>query len=158
MIKLLSTISDIILLSFTVFPCKVNSKHIKHNLKSSIINFVYELPHQFLNDLRLKILGNLENRRKSSNCVETQASVQFLLQRLIFGNNAQNLRKSRYLSDEFSGLVQFYLIFLLMTKYFVSDCRCSSGSYYCWYRVTRNTFQYLVEMRKCCKHCIKWRN
>ena len=30
----------------------------KRYLKSSIVNSVYELPHEFSNNLRLKILGN----------------------------------------------------------------------------------------------------
>ena len=43
---------------------------------SSIIKHVYELPHKFLNDLRLRILGNEEMKRKSQDLVETQAIVQ----------------------------------------------------------------------------------
>ena len=88
MMKLLPTISDIIFLPFTMFPCKFNLLRVKHN-------FVFKLPHELLTDLRRKILGNWERQRKSQNCVETQTSIPKALQKLVFGNNAQNLRESR---------------------------------------------------------------
>ena len=43
-----TAISHIIRLLFTVFRSKFNSPQVKWNLISSIINFVYELPHDFL--------------------------------------------------------------------------------------------------------------
>ena len=82
-----STIIDIIFLQFTVFPCNFNSPQVKWNLISGIIHFVYELPNELPNDLK-------EMKRKSQNWVETQPSVQFPLQKLIFGNSSQ----SRYYS------------------------------------------------------------
>ena len=39
-----------------------------------------------------------------------------------FGKSEQNLCKSRYQSLVFSGLLKFYLLFLLFAKYFVTDC------------------------------------
>lgn len=68
--------SDIIFLQCTVFLCTFNLPEVKQKLMSSIINHVYELPHKFLNDLRLRILGNEEMKRKSQDLVETQAIVQ----------------------------------------------------------------------------------
>ena len=55
-LMLLSTMSGIIfLLSFTVFPCKINLPQVKRNLKSFIraCELVYELPHELPNDLKL---------------------------------------------------------------------------------------------------------
>ena len=69
-LQLLSTISDIIFLQFTVFPCKADLSQVKRNLKFSIINYVYKLPHELPNDLRLRIFGK-ENFRKSQNWMET---------------------------------------------------------------------------------------
>ena len=40
---------------------------IKQNLISSILNFVYELPHKFLNNLSLKIFGNKEKKENKKN-------------------------------------------------------------------------------------------
>ena len=51
------------------------------NYVSSIIKFEYELPHELPDDLRLGTLGNQEMTMKSQIWVETQASVQSLLQK-----------------------------------------------------------------------------
>ena len=53
---------------------------------ASIINFAYELTH----DLRFRTIANKEITRKSLNSVETLASVQSSLQKLIFGKSGQN--------------------------------------------------------------------
>ena len=42
----------------------------------SIINFVYELPHELLNDLRLRMLRNYEISGKSQSWFETEPSAQ----------------------------------------------------------------------------------
>ena len=44
-----------------------NSPQAKPYLLSSIVNPVYELPHELQNNLRLTILGKLEMERKSQN-------------------------------------------------------------------------------------------
>ena len=49
--------------------------------------------------------------------MDTQASAPSSLQKLIFGNRGQNIRKRRYQS-----LAQYRLIFLPFPKYFVIDC------------------------------------
>ena len=46
-----------------MFSCEFYSPQVKHNLIFSIINFVYELPHELLNDLTFRILGNYEIKR-----------------------------------------------------------------------------------------------
>ena len=61
-----------------------------------IVNFVYELAHEWPIDLELRILGNLLRIEKSQNWLEPEPSHQSLLQKPIFGNSSQNLRKSRY--------------------------------------------------------------
>ena len=76
-------------------------------------NFVYELPHELLNDL------NKEIKIKSQNWLETQASLHSSLLKLVFGDSCTNYVKAKQIS-RFSGLVQFFLIFLLFTKYFVT--------------------------------------
>ena len=93
-IKNFHTISDITFLPFTVFPGKFNLPQGKRNLNSSVTNFVYELP----NNLRLRILRKKKGKNKSQNWAETQASAQSSLQKLIFNNSGEILRKSRYQS------------------------------------------------------------
>ena len=60
---------------------------IKRNLISSIIDFIDEFPHELLNDLRPKLLGNQEKFEKSQ--VWLEPSVQTLFQKLNFVNNCQ---------------------------------------------------------------------
>ena len=101
------TISDIILLPFTVFS--FNSSQVKKSLKSSIIRFSCQLPHELPKDLKLRFLENQVRKRKFQNWVETQVSVYCALQKLIFGNSDQNLRKSRYKSFVvLSNFVHFF--------------------------------------------------
>lgn len=50
--------------------------------------------HQLSSNSKLKMLGNLEIKRKSQNQVRTQANAQPPFQKLIFSNGAQKLRKS----------------------------------------------------------------
>ena len=58
---------------------------------SSIAHLVYVLPYELPSDLRLKkIFG------KSQIWVETQPSAHFFPQKLNFGDNSQETRKSRY--------------------------------------------------------------
>ena len=52
--------------------------------------------------------------------METNVSVQFSLQNINFGDNGQNLRKG---IQKLFRISQFYLILLLLTNYFVTDCR-----------------------------------
>ena len=52
-----------------------------------------------------------------------QTIVQSLLQKVIFGDSGKNVHKIKY---QFSSPVQFYSIFLLAVKYFVTDCT------FCW--------------------------
>ena len=88
---------------------KFNLPNIKQKLESIIKNSVYNLPHKLLNYLRLRIFGNWKRKTKSQNWIEKQTSVKSLLQKLIFGNRNQNLRKSRY---------QTFLVLLNFTWFF----------------------------------------
>ena len=60
---------------------------------SSIVNLVYELPHDFLKDFRLRILKNKKILGKISNLGE-DPSAQSPLHKLNFGNSIQKTRKS----------------------------------------------------------------
>ena len=51
--------------------------------------FVYELPQELPNDVKLRILGDQEILGKSQNWVMTQLSAQSLLQNWSFGNRGQ---------------------------------------------------------------------
>ena len=53
-----STVLVIIFWNFTMFYERSESPQVKENLISSITNLIYELPHEFSNDLKLTILGN----------------------------------------------------------------------------------------------------
>lgn len=57
-------------LLFTKFLWKVILTKVKSNLKSSITSFVYELPHELLQDLGIVILRNKEKKREISRMVE----------------------------------------------------------------------------------------
>ena len=56
--KIFRTILTIIFQQFTAFLLKFDSPQVKQGFISNIINFVYELLHKLLNNLRLR---NLEN-------------------------------------------------------------------------------------------------
>ena len=75
----------------TVFSCNFDSPQEKGSLTSSVINFVYELPHELLNVL-LKLLNVWILIQMG-----IQINAQSPHQKQIIGNNGQNLGKSRYL-------------------------------------------------------------
>lgn len=85
----------------------------KMELDFRFSNFVYELPHELFNDLKKEI------KIKSQNWLETQTSLHSSLLKLVFGNSCRNYGKAKQILG-FSGLVQFFLIFLLFFKYFVT--------------------------------------
>ena len=78
---------------------------------SSIANLVYKLPHELPNDLRLRILGNVEILGKSQICVETEPSAQSPFQKLNFGSSSQKTCKSIYQTflalSSFTGFFYF---------------------------------------------------
>ena len=47
---------------------RFDSSQVKQDLVSSIINFVYELPHELPNYLRLRILGATANVKGNHQC------------------------------------------------------------------------------------------
>ena len=53
-----STVLVTIFWNFSMFYERSESPQVKENLISSITNLIYELPHEFSNDLKLTILGN----------------------------------------------------------------------------------------------------
>ena len=80
--------------NFMMFQCMSISPQVRRTLISSIINLVYELPHQLLNDLRLESLGNQELIENFQIWVETYRSAQSPFQKVTFGNINQKVRKS----------------------------------------------------------------
>lgn len=50
--------------SIYCFPCKFDSVQVKHDLISTIINFVYLLSHELSDDLRLQEIKKLQNETK----------------------------------------------------------------------------------------------
>ena len=111
------TILVIIFWNFTIFQCRYNSQKVKGNLISSIANLVYELPHELLHDLILRILGNIRN---ISNLVRHIAQCLVSLQELRLCE--QQLKNMQKQIPNFSFPVQFYWITPFCSKYFLQDC------------------------------------
>ena len=61
-----------------MFQYRSDSLQVKRNVISSIANVVYELPHDFPVNLRLRILGNKKILGKSQIWVETVIKESFL--------------------------------------------------------------------------------
>ena len=68
---------------------------VKRNVITSKAKMVYECPHELLNDLVLRMLGNKEILRKCQIRVETQSSAQPPLDKFNFGSSSQRKCKSR---------------------------------------------------------------
>ena len=58
-------------------------------------NGKYELSHKMLNDLRLRVLGNLEISGKSQDFMELQPSAQSFSENLSFVKTCKKLLKNR---------------------------------------------------------------
>ena len=76
----------------------LDSLQVKWYVKSSTEFFVYELPHELLNDFRLRILETLEIMEKKQKWVEAEPSTQSSFQKENFGTGGQKLHKSRFQS------------------------------------------------------------
>ena len=81
---------------------------IKKSLISSITNLVHELPHKFLNDLRLRILGNWKIIQKRHIWGGDERSAQSSLQKLNFDNNRQ---ETKQLDNKFLKSLPIFLYF-----------------------------------------------
>lgn len=51
--------------NYTAFQYNFDLLRVKRNLMSSVENYIYEIPHELLDGLGLRILGNLEVFKKS---------------------------------------------------------------------------------------------
>ena len=91
------TISDTISLSFTMFPCKLNSSQVKRNLMSNIKKLCMRVASWVVKRLK-KWWGNLKFKRGHRLAPVSLTEISLL---------------------KFSGLVQFCLFSLLFAKYFV---------------------------------------
>ena len=87
----------------------------KRNVIPSIANYVYELRHEYSNDLRK--LGNI---RKIPNLGGDIAQCLVPLPEIKFGNSSQKACTNRY--QGFSCTVHFFWISLFCSKYLVRDC------------------------------------
>ena len=70
------TILDKISGDFFTFYHNFSSPQVKRNQIIITTKKVYELPHKLPNNLRLRILGNQENSRKSLKCLDLMVSTQ----------------------------------------------------------------------------------
>ena len=121
----------------TVLPCKFDSPDLKGNLiygtKYSRMNQVSLVHSWILRPIqcdklckrvasrvaeRLRIFENKEIKTKFQDWVGAQATAKSSLQKLIFGNSGQNLRKSRYQSFQPCLVSSDFHFFV---KYFVTD-------------------------------------
>ena len=87
----------------------------KRNVIPSIANYVYQLPHEYSNDLRK--LGNI---KKIPNLGGEIAQCLVPLPEIKFGNSSQKACTNRY--QGFSCTVHFFWISLFCSKYLVRDC------------------------------------
>ena len=66
--------------------------------RSAIINnkhSIYELPHELLNDIRLRVLANYARSRKSENFIKLQPSAQSFSKKEKFFDASKKLLKNR---------------------------------------------------------------
>ena len=61
---------------FTKYKYSLNSPQVKRNMISSVRNFTYQLLHEFLSGLRLRLQGNKEILGKSQNHIGRQPDAQ----------------------------------------------------------------------------------
>ena len=94
-----------------IIQLRPESGKVKRYLISGITNLAHELPYEFPNDLRLKILENYELLEKCQMRGQTQPSTQFSFHKLNIDNSCKKHAK-------------LDIIFLksLCGKYFVQDC------------------------------------
>ena len=78
---------------YTVFLCKSHYPHVKWHVISTVINVLYDFSQNLLNGL---ILKTWKLTGKFQNWIETQASVQSPLQKLIFGDSGQSSCKNKH--------------------------------------------------------------
>ena len=81
----------------------------------------YELPHESLNNLRLRILGKQEISEKSQNFIKSKCSTQPDFQNKNFANNSKNLLK---IEIELFLNTLLHLKTRVCLKYFVHHCLC----------------------------------
>ena len=98
--------------NFTIFQYRYDSPQVKRNFIYSIANVVYELPHEFPNDLRLRKLGNIT---KIPNLGGDKAQCPVSLQEIWLWQQQSKMRQ-KWISN-FSFPVQYYWICLSRSKY-----------------------------------------
>ena len=107
-----STIFLIIFRNFAKFQHRLDSPQVEQDLISCMKILVHELPHELLNDLRLRIFGNQKILGKYQVWVRPQPSDQSPFQKYIFATSSQKLGKKRY--QGFLILSNFALYFCFL--------------------------------------------
>ena len=86
----------IIFWDFLIFCQIFLSPQVKRGEIISIKNSICKLPHELLNDLRLRIVGNQEISRKSKNCTKLKSSPYYSSKNENFVNTSEKLLKTKY--------------------------------------------------------------
>ena len=94
--KKFMTIIVIIFWHFLIISLRSESLQVKRHLIYHIINLLHKLPQVLGDDLRLRILGNLEMLEKYQMLVETQPSAQSSFQILNVNSGSEKAREIRY--------------------------------------------------------------
>ena len=100
-----STILVIIFWHFLIIQLTSESPQVKPYLISSVTNLVHKLPHELLNNLRLRILGNQEILGKCQMWVQTQPNAQSSFQTLNVDNSCQKTCKIRYIFETLPNFI-----------------------------------------------------
>ena len=116
-----------------MFQYRSDQPQVKRNVIPSIANLVQELPHELPNDLRVRILGNIEILGKPQIWVETQRSAQTPFQKLNFGVTAKkHTEVDIQLFLSFPDLLDFSILFQMsclglseQTKFWSEPCPVS---------------------------------
>ena len=107
----------IIFWNITIFEYRSDSPQVKRNFIPSIANLVHELPHEYSNDLRLRILGNYEILEKSQLWVGTKPSAQSLFEKSDFGNSSRKSCIKGYQTFPFLPSITGSLYFVTNTLF-----------------------------------------
>ena len=86
----------------------------------SLTNLVHEMPHELLNDIRLRILGNQGIFEKFQMRVKSKPSAKSSIPKLNVDKSCQKTRKIRYYS--FEVLPNFTVLIYFTVQYFGQDC------------------------------------
>ena len=87
----------------------------RHNLICGIRSFIYKLPHELLNNLRIYVLPNKEILGKSKNYVRTQPSGQSPLEKIFLALALKKYAKAN-IKDFLSCLIFLDFLFIILHR------------------------------------------